>query len=60
MKMADAEISGALARPAVKRIARRTYPRPFERGVVALCLTPSASISAVALSLGINANVIRK
>lgn len=60
MKIADAKISGALARPAVKRMTRRTYPRQFKREVVAQCLAPGASVSAVALSHGINANVIRK
>jgi transposase-like protein len=60
MKIADAKISGALAVPAVKRMARRTYPRQFKREVVAQCLAPGASVSAIALSHGINANVIRK
>ena len=60
MKIADAKISGVLARPAVKRMTRRTYPRQFKREVVAQCLAPGASVSAVALSHGINANVIRK
>jgi transposase len=60
MKIADAKISGALAAPAAKRMTRRTYPRQFKREVVAQCLTPGASVSAIALSHGINANVIRK
>lgn len=60
MKIADAKISGALAAPAAKRMSRRTYPRQFKREVVAQCLVPGASVSAIALSHGINANVIRK
>jgi transposase len=60
MKIADAKLSGALALPAAKRITRRTYSRQFKREVVAQCLTPGTSVSAVALSHGINANVIRK
>ncbi len=60
MKIADAKISGALAAPASKRMTRRTYPRQFKREVVAQCLAPGASVSAIALSHGINANVIRK
>lgn len=60
MKIADAKISGALAARAAKRMTRRTYPRQFKREVVAQCLAPGASVSAIALSHGINANVIRK
>jgi len=60
MKIADAKISGALAAPAAKRMTRRTYPCQFKREVVAQCLAPGASVSAIALSHGINANVIRK
>lgn len=60
MKIADARISGTLAVPAAKRMTRRTYPRQFKRDVVAQCLAPRASVSAIALSHGINANVIRK
>ena len=60
MKIADAKTSGALAAPAAKRMTRRTYPRQFKREVVAQCMAPGASVSAIALSHGINANVIRK
>lgn len=60
MKVADAKISGAIAAAPVKRGRRRTYSRQFKREVVAQCLVPGASISAIALSHGINANVIRK
>jgi len=41
-------------------MTRRTYPRQFKREVVAQCLAPGASVSAIALHHGINANVIRK
>ena len=60
MKIADAKISGALAAPAATRGTRRTYSRQFKREVVAQCLARGASVSAIALSHGINANVIRK
>lgn len=60
MKIADAKNSGALAAPAAKRMRRRTYPRQFKSEVIAQCLAPGASVSAIALSHGINANVIRK
>ena len=39
---------------------RRTYSRQFKAEVAAQCLRPGASVSAIALSHGINANVIRK
>ena len=39
---------------------RRTYSRLFKAEVAAQCLMPGASVSAIALSHGINANVIRK
>ncbi len=39
---------------------RRTYDKQFKAEVVARCLLPGASVSAIALSHGINANVIRK
>lgn len=39
---------------------RRTYSKQFKVDVAAQCLMPGASVSAVALSHGINANVIRK
>ena len=41
-------------------MTRRTYARQFKREIVAQCLAPGASVSAIALSHGINANVIRK
>ncbi|MBH3416079.1 transposase (plasmid) [Pseudomonas aeruginosa] len=39
---------------------RSSYPKPFEAQVVQECLQPGASIYSVAISHGINANVIRK
>ncbi len=39
---------------------RRTYSKQFKVEVAAQCLMPGASVSAIALSYGINANVIRK
>ena len=39
---------------------RRTYSKQFKAEVAAQCLMPGASVSAIALSHGINANVIRK
>ena len=39
---------------------RSSYPKPFKAQVVQECLQPGATISSVAISHGINANVIRK
>jgi transposase len=39
---------------------RRAYSKQFKAEVAAQCLMPGASVSAIALSHGINANVIRK
>jgi transposase-like protein len=39
---------------------RSSYPKPFKAQVVQECLQPGASLSSVAISHGINANVIRK
>ncbi|MBN3967631.1 transposase [Pseudomonas gregormendelii] len=39
---------------------RSSYPKPFKGQVVQECLQPGASISSVAITHGINANVIRK
>ena len=39
---------------------RSSYPKSFKAQVVQDCLQPGASISSVAISHGINANVIRK
>ena len=59
MKIADAKIGVPAATPEMGR-TRRTYARQFKSGVIAQCLVPGASVSAIALSHGINANVIRK
>ena len=39
---------------------RSSYPKSFKAQVVQECLQPGATISGVAISYGINANVIRK
>lgn len=39
---------------------RNSYPKPFKAQVVQECLQPGATVSSVATSHGINANVIRK
>lgn len=59
MKIADAKISVPRAAPQTNR-SRRTYAQQFKQEIVAQCLVPGASVSALALSHGINANVIRK
>ena len=59
MKQADANSSVTIAAQ-VSRKTRRVYPGQFKRDVIAQCLEPGASVSAIALSHGINANVIRK
>jgi hypothetical protein len=46
-----------------KRIAmrqRNSYPKPFKAQVVQECLQSGASVASIALSHGINANVVRK
>ena len=59
MKIADAK-NGVPVAAQERRRSRRTYARQFKSEVVAQCLVPGASVSAIALSHGINANVIRK
>ncbi|BFT63771.1 IS66-like element accessory protein TnpA [Pseudomonas moorei] len=39
---------------------RSSYPKPFKAQVVQECLQPGATLSSVAISHGINPNVIRK
>ncbi|KJZ62865.1 IS66-like element accessory protein TnpA [Pseudomonas fluorescens] len=39
---------------------RSSYPKLFKAQVVQECLQPGATLSSVAISHGINANVIRK
>ncbi|WP_256583129.1 MULTISPECIES: transposase [Pseudomonas] len=38
---------------------RSSYSKPFKAQVVQKCLQPGATVSSVAISHGINANVIR-
>jgi transposase len=59
MKIADAKIRVPAATPQMGK-TRRTYAREFKSEVIAQCLVPGASVSAIALGHGINANVIRK
>jgi transposase len=39
---------------------RTSYPKLFKNQIVQECLQPGASVSSVAMSHGINANVVRK
>ena len=59
MKQADANFGVPLAAQASKP-TRRSYAPEFKRAVVAQCRQPGASVSGIALSHGINANVVRK
>ena len=59
MTQADANTRVPIAAQGTRK-TRRVYPRKFKREVVARCLEPGASVSAIALAHGINANVIRK
>jgi transposase len=59
MKIADAKNRVPTAALESRR-TRRTYARQFKSEVIAQCMVPGASVSAIALSHGINANVIRK
>jgi len=60
MKQADANFEVPIAAREPVRGSRRTYSPQFKREVVAQCLAPGASVSAVAMSHRINANVVRK
>ena len=42
------------------RTGRRTYSREYKLQIIEQCSAPEASLAAVALSHGINANVVRK
>lgn len=58
-KMADRGIG--LAEPLrVTRNGRRYFSAAHKRAVVQACLVPGASLAAVALSCGFNANLVRK
>ena len=59
MKQADAK-NGVPVATQERARTRRTYTLQFKREVAAQCLEPGASVSAIALSHGINANVVRK
>ena len=39
---------------------RRSYPKPLKAQIVAQCRQPGVSVAGVALSHGINANLVRK
>lgn len=58
-KMVDRSMS--LAEPlSVTRNGRRYFSAAHKRAVVQRCLVPGASLAAVALSCGFNANLVRK
>ena len=59
MTQADANTRVPIAAQGTRK-TRRVYSRKFKREVVARCLEPGTSVSAIALAHGINANVIRK
>lgn len=60
MKQADANFGVPISAQEPARAVRRTYSPQFKREVVAQCLAPGASVSAVAMNHRINANVVRK
>lgn len=62
MKIADTHISapGTPFRVRTNRTGRRTYSRDYKLEIVDECSAPGASIAAIALSHGINANVVRR
>jgi transposase len=60
MKQADANFGVPISAQEPARAVRRTYSPQIKREVVAQCLAPGASVSAVAMSHRINANVVRK
>ena len=60
MKQADANFGVPIAAQEPARAVRRTYSPQLKREVVGQCLAPGASVSAVAMSHRINANVVRK
>lgn len=59
MKIADTK-SDAPFRVRVNRTGRRTFSREYKLEIVEECLTPGASVAAVALSHRVNANQVRK
>jgi transposase-like protein len=59
--MEQADAKNGVPMPAQERARkRRTFTLQFKRDVAAQCLEPGASVSGIALSHGINANVVRK
>lgn len=60
MKQADANFGVPIGAQEPARAVRRTYSPQLKREVVAQCLAPGASVSAVAMNHRINANVVRK
>ena len=59
IKMADREV-GLVEPFRVTRNGRRYFSAAHKRTVVQKCLVPGASLAAVALSYGFNANLVRK
>jgi transposase len=46
--------------PDVQRVTRRVHAAEFKAKVVAQCREPGASVAAVAMANGVNANLVRK
>jgi transposase-like protein len=62
MKIVDTK-SGVPAAPfrvRVNRTGRRTYSRQYKLEIIKECSAPGASVAGVALSHGINANLVRR
>lgn len=51
-------IEGLILKPG--NHGRRTYSKPAKRALVELCKKPGASVAALALAHGINANLLRR
>ena len=56
MKIENRKASGLVR---VSRNGKRFFSAEYKRGVVERCLVPGASVSAVALAHGFNANLVR-
>lgn len=62
MKIVDTN-SGApdgLPRVRVNRTGRRTYSRQYKLEIIQECSAPGASVAGIALSHGMNANLVRR
>jgi transposase len=59
MKIADTKPEAPF-RVRVNRTGRRTFSREYKLEIIEECSAPGASVAAVALSHGINANQVRK